>query len=523
MIYAFDVFELDSRQAELRRGRVTIPVEPRVFSLLCLLVENRDRVVTREEMIEKVWDGRFISEAALSTAIHGARRALGDDGTAPRFIRTVRGRGFRFVAPVVLQAGSPSMAAAVATAPVPAEKGEHSPLVGRPGIAVLPFQLFGDASDYPALAEAIPAEIISALSRLRWLAVVARGSTFRFRSGEGEPSVVCEALAARYCLTGVVEPSRGRLAVTVSLTDVTNGTVLWGDRFSGLLDNVHAVRASIVQGVVKALDEQIPVHEAALAQARTTEHLDAWGAYHLALRHMYRFTRADNRIAMNLFARSIALDANFSRGHAGLSFASFQAAFLRYGDDWADSARAARRHAERSVELDPLDPMGNFTLGRSLWLDGTPDAGLPWLERATAVNPNFAQGFYARAWADIMASRSAEGRRNVDMAMSLSPIDPMLYAMQATRAFTHLQDGDRDGAALWADRAARAPGAHYLVGAIAVAVHEIDGNTEKAAHWAGSVRSRRYDTTVADFFQAFPFEDPDLRSKLATALARHGF
>ena len=109
--------------------------------------------------------------------------------------------------------------------------------------------------------------------------------------------------------------------------------------------------------------------------------------------------------------------------------------------------------------------MGNFTLGRSLWLDGTPDAGLPWLERATGVNPNFAQGFYARAWADIMASRSAEGRRNVDMAMSLSPIDPMLYAMQATRAFTHLQDGDRDGAALWADRAARAPGSHYLVGA----------------------------------------------------------
>src|SRR5690606_22737086 len=143
--------------------------------------------------------------------------------------------------------------------------------------------------------------------------------------------------------------------------------------------------------------------------------------------------------------------------------------------------------------------------------------------RATEVNPNFAQGFYARAWADIMASRSAEGRKSVDMAMSLSPIDPMLYAMQATRAFTHLQDGDRHGAALWADRAARAPGAHYLVGAIAVAVHEIDGNSAKAALWAGSVKSRRKDATVADFFQAFPFEDPELRSTLTSALAKHGF
>lgn len=521
MIYAFDDFELDTRRAELRRSRTAIPVEPRVFSLLCLLVENRDRVVPREEMIEKVWDGRFISEAALSTAIHGVRRALGDDGTAPRYLRTVRGRGFRFIASVDLQAGPQSVAGVIAAGAV--RTGGQSSLIGRPGIAVLPFRLLGEPGDHLAIAEAIPAELISALSRLRWLAVVARGSAFRFQSGNADPTVVNDALAARYCLTGVVELSGGRLDVTVTLTDAEQGAVLWGERYAGSLDDVHAVRADIVHGVVVALESQIPVHEAAKAQTSTTGHLDAWGVYHLALRHMYRVTRADNRIAIDLFARAVALDPNFARGHAGLSFASFQAAFLRYGDDWAGAARNARWHAERSVELDPLDPMGNFTLGRSLWLDGTPDAGLPWLERATEVNPNFAQGFYAHAWADIMASRSVEGRRNVDMAMSLSPIDPMLYAMQATRAFTHLQDGDRDGAALWADRAARAPGAHYLVGAIAVAVHEIDGNSAKAALWAGSVKSRRKDATVADFFQAFPFEDPMLRSTLTSALAKHGF
>ncbi len=179
MIYVFDDFELDSRRAELRRKGTTIPVEPRVFSLLCLLVENRDRVVPREAMIENVWDGRFISEAALSTAIHGVRRALGDDGTAPRYLRTIRGRGFRFVAPVDLQAGPRSVAGIVAAGPV--RTGEQSPLSGRPGIAILPFRLLGDPGDHPALAEAIPAELISALSRLRWLAVVARGSTFRFQ------------------------------------------------------------------------------------------------------------------------------------------------------------------------------------------------------------------------------------------------------------------------------------------------------------------------------------------------------
>ncbi|MFZ2102848.1 MAG: winged helix-turn-helix domain-containing protein [Oricola sp.] len=521
MIYAFDDFELDTRRVELRRSRNTIPVEPRVLSLLCLLIENRDRVVPRDEMIEKVWDGRFISEAALSTAIHGIRRALGDTGAAPRYLKTVRGHGFRFVAPVELKAALPAMAASAA---VVADGSAKEPgWNGRPSIAVLPFKMLGAPSEHSVIGEALPAELISALSRLRWLAVVARGSTFRLQNDAVVPEVVSEVLGARYALSGVVEAGGGQLSVTVNLTDAFEGRILWGERYHGSLDDIHLVRASVAHGVVVALETQIPPHEAETAQVRTTEQLDAWGAYHLALRHMYRFTRTDNQTALELFARSVAIDPHFSRGYAGLSFANFQASFLRYSDDWARAALEARQHAERSVELDPLDPMGNFTLGRSLWLEGTPDAGMPWLERATQVNPNFAQGFYARAWADIMAGRSTEGRRNVDKAMSLSPIDPMLYAMQATRAITHLQDGDSDGAALWADRAARAPGSHYLVGAIAVAVHELDGNREKAILWANSVKSRRNDTTIADFFQAFPFEDPQLRSTLTSALAKHGF
>lgn len=521
MIYSFDDFELDTRQAELRRSRTRIPVEPRVLSLLALLVENRDRVVPRDEMIEKVWDGRFISEAALSTAIHGVRRALGDDGNAPRYLRTVRGRGFRFVAPVALRAAPRSDVGTGETGETPSDTVPSRS--GRPGIAVLPFQLLGNPDDHPAIGEALPAELISALSRLRWLAVVARGSTFRFRTGEAESGIVGQVLAARYTLSGTVEFGNGQIAVTVNLIDAGSGQVLWGDRYLGNLDDVHRFRTEITHSVVSALEAQIPVHEAEAAQIRTTEHLDAWGAYHLALRHMYRFTKADNQVATDLFTRAVSLDPHFARGHAGLSFASFQSAFLRYAPAPAIAAQDARRHAERSVELDPLDPMGNFTLGRSLWLEGTPDAGLPWLERATQVNPNFAQGFYARAWADIMASRSVDGRRNVDLAMSLSPIDPMLYAMQATRAFTHLQDEDRDGAAIWADRAARAPGAHYLVGAIAVAVHELGGNTERAAVWAKKVKAHRANVTTADFFQAFPFEERELRSTLASALAKHGF
>jgi DNA-binding winged helix-turn-helix (wHTH) protein/tetratricopeptide (TPR) repeat protein len=517
MIYAFDRFEIDTSRVELRRDGEPVPVEPRVFSLLCLLVENRDRVLSRDELLEKIWDGRFVSDAAISTAIHSARRALAHDGAAPRFLRTVRGHGFRFVAEVRVEA--PPVAPAQAADEDPRF---HAPeRSGRPTIAVLPFRLIGDPGPWPAIADAIPVELITALSRLRWLTVIARGSSFRFRGVEA-PQAIEELLGARYSLGGAVEVTGRRLSVFVDLMDAAESRLLWSERVHQPFDDVHALREALVRKVITALELEIPLNEASPLRSRPSESLDAWGAYHLGLQHMYRFSRADNEAAAGLFRRAVALDPHFVRAHAGLSFTSFQSAFLRYAADPAAEAALARRHAERAVELDPVDPMANFTLGRALWLEGTPDVGLPWLLRATEVNPNFAQGFYARAWADIMAGRAAAGRENVDVAMRLSPIDPLLYAMQATRAITHLQTSDMEEAALWADRAARAPGSHYLVAAIAAGVHEQAGLHDKAQAWAKAVRTRRPGMTREDFFRAFPFDDPETRETLFTALRRIG-
>jgi TolB-like protein len=516
VIYAFGEFELDTGRIELRRNGQPVPVEPRVFALLCLLVENHERAVSTEEIIEKIWDGRFISDAAVSTAVRGIRRALGDDGMRQRYLRTLRGRGFRFAEPVTLR---PPPAASQEAPPPSAEM----PAAGRPVVAVLPFTRIGGDIAHPALADAIPAELISSLSPLRWLAVIARGSTFRFRDAAPDLRAIRSALAAQYCLSGTIEETGHRLTIGVELSDTRDQSVLWAQVHSGRIDDLHEIRSTIAQSVVAALVQHIPLQEARLARLGTSEQLDAWSAYHLGLQHMYRFNRADNALATDLFERALRLDPHFARAHAGLSFTHFQGAFLRYAADPAAEALAARRHAERAVEIDPLDPMGNFTLGRALWLEGDPDASLPWLDRAIALNPNFAQGLYARAWADIMASRAREGRAHVDAAMALSPIDPLLYAMLATRAITDLIEDDRAAAATCADRAARAPGAHYLVGAIAVAAQDLAGQGERAADWAARVKSRRPDASVEDFFRAFPFRDPKLRALLQASLSKYGF
>ena len=516
MIYGFGDFELDGGAVELRRAGAPVAVEPQVFALLLLLVENRERMVSKDEIIEKIWDGRIVSEAALTSRIKSARQALGDDGKAQKFIRTVHGQGFRFVADARERGVRPAQVSA-GPPPSPAQS-------EKPSIAVLPFRLVGVAGPHAAIADALPHELISELSRLRWLFVIARGSSFRFRGADPDLAEVGRVLGVRYCLSGLVEVSGARIAVTAGLADARDGGVLWGERFETLIGDVFEVRRRIIASIIAALELQIPLHEAQKAQLQSPENLDAWSVYHIGLQHLFRFNSRDNDAASAMFERAIALDPGFARAHAGLSASRFQDAFLRYKDDVAGARRAARGHAERAVEIDPLDPFANFVMGRAHWVENNIAGGSAWLDRAVRQSPNYAQGIYARAWADAVTGRKeGAARERIDLALSLSPLDPFRYAMLGVRAFACLLEEEMAEAARFADEAAKTPGAHVLIAMIAVALHELNGDREKAAAWAANVRTRAPGVRREAFFTAFPFEHEPTRLRVAAALERHGF
>ncbi|WDI32269.1 winged helix-turn-helix domain-containing protein [Hyphococcus flavus] len=520
MIYAFGDFELDARAVELRKNGSAAPVEPQVFALLALLAENHDRMVSKDEIIEKIWDGRIVSEAALTSRVKSARAALGDDGKAQKFIKTVHGKGFRFVGEVKALSPRTSIAAtssAPLTAPLTPQQSK------KPSIAVLPFRLVGVAGPYAAIADALPDELIFELSRLRWLFVIARGSSFRFRGGEPDMSEVGAALGVRYCLTGFIEIVGDSIAVTVSLADTRDGGVIWGERYQSKLDDIYDIRSQIVASIVSSLEQQISVHEAQAARLLGPENLDAWSAYHIGLQHLYRFNNQDNEAAAAMFERAIALSPNFARAHAGLSSARFQDVFVQYKNDIAAARMAARVHAEKAVDLDPLDPFANFVMGRVHWIENNVAGGGAWLERAIRQSPNYAQGIYASAWADTVAGRASAARENVDLALNLSPLDPFRYAMLGVRAFTHFTDGEMAEAARLADEAARTPGAHVLIAMIAVGAHEANGDRAKAETWARNVRERNPAVSRKEFFMSFPFEHDDTRERISKALEAHGF
>ena len=516
MAWIFGDFRLDPERFELSCGAELVRLEPQVLALLCLLVRHHDRMVTKDEIVEKIWNGQSVSDASISSRIRSARQAVGDDGHHQTTIRTVHGRGFRFVAEVVETAPAQ---AAKATAPPET----NSPLTGRPSIAILPFRPLAMTPELAILADAIPSEIIQALSRLRWLAVIARGSSFRFRKPDPDLELVATALGARYVLSGIIEANVSRLAVTLELSDASTNEVIWGDRINAPLDAIDDLRSRVVAHLVTALDVYIPLNEARSSQMAALETLDAWANYHLGLQHLYRFTTNDNQRAKGLFERAVMLDPHFARAHAGLSFTSFLEAFLHLGPHLKEATRAARHHAERGLELDSLDPFANFTMGRSHWLTDDLDTAAEWLARATTLNPNYAQGFYSSAMTSMLTGNLAATEVGLDTALQLSPLDPLLYGMHGVRSQMFIQSGDYAAAARWGDRAAATPGAHYLIAMIAMVANGLAGRHDTAARWRQTVRQRKPDANAAHYFASFPTRDIVSRSLIADELCRHGF
>ena len=499
MVWQIGPYELDGDRFELRLDGVAVAIEPQVLAVLMHLVAHRDRLVTRDDLIATVWNGRIVSEAAISSRIKSARQALGDSGDRQTMIRTVHGMGFRFVHDVV--PGAP--AAAMAPLPLAAVVVERA-APQRPSIAVLPFSLVGAAGPHAIIAEALPQDLISDLSRLHWLFVIARGSSFQLRATDPDIRQVGVLLGVNYCLSGRVEVAGQRLTIDVELSDTRDCGIIWNERHQIAAADIHAVRAQICSGVIAALDLQIPAHEARIARLRSPSQLDAWASYHLGLQHMYRFNPADNAQALRQFDHALSLAPEFARAHAGLSYCHFQSALVGYAPDPAVASAAAFRSAEAAIAADRLDPFANMTMGRAFWLSGQVEHGMSWLDQAVALNPNYAQGIYSRAWARTITGNGVDGGADADLAMALSPLDPARFAMLSTRALAHLVSGDTGQACVWADRAATSPGAHALILLNAAICHVMGGTPDKAQYWADEARRRQPGLTQSDYFRSVP-------------------
>ena len=244
MQFSFNGYSLDTDRRELWRGSESIAVEPQVFDILAYLVQHRDRVVTKNDLLEAVWGGRIVSGSALTTRINAARRALGDTGEAQRLIRTLPRKGVRFIAEVKEQVAFLDFA----TLQRATEFSE------KPAIVVLPFQNLSDDPELEYFADGLVEEIITALSRIRWLFVIARNLTFTYKGQAIDVKRAGREIGLRYVLEGSVRKGGNRLRITAQLIDAATGTHLWANRVDGSLDEALEVQEGMASGVAGAIE-----------------------------------------------------------------------------------------------------------------------------------------------------------------------------------------------------------------------------------------------------------------------------
>ena len=412
----------------------------------------------------------------------------------------------------------PPFTAAVVVSVERAEPSEQAPQRsardGRPAIAVLPFVMIGEACPHAIIADALPADIIMDLSRLHGLFVIARGSSFRFRGADVDPVAVGRELDIGYCLTGSVELVGRDVRISAGLVDTKTGMMLWGEAYRAALDELQQMRSEIEAQVVAALEVHIQNNEIRIARTRPASELDAWASYHLGLDQMYRFTQAGNASAARLFEQSLARDPDFSRALGGLSFTRFQNAFLGFSSDPVADKAAARTLAQRAYDADRIDPFACFNVGRALWLEGQLGESMQWFDRSTSLSPNFAQGIYNRGLVGTMAGKLDGAEADLALALKLSPLDPLAYAMVSSRALIQVQFGDYEKAADLGARAAMMPGAHKHIALIAALTAHLAGRHEEAQAWLARSRMSDPGMSAEVFFRAFPFAPTPAREVL---------
>jgi TolB-like protein/Tfp pilus assembly protein PilF len=521
--FCFADHTLDTGRRELRRGPDAVAVEPQVFDLLVYLLQNRDRVVSKDDLIASVWDGRIVSDSTLTSRINAARKAVGDSGEDQKLIRTVPRKGLCFVGVVRTQPNG--VEPAHANGPSPDEIPEHVrpalPLPDRPAIAVLPFTNMSGDPEQEYFSDGISDDIITALSKLRWFFVIARNSSFIYKGRPVHMKQVAEELGVRYVVEGSVRKAGDRVRITAQLNDVATGSHLWAERYDRGLADVFAVQDEITEAIVAAIEPRLYAAENIRAQRKPPDSMDAWDLVMRALSHFWRVTRQDNVVAQALLEKAIAIDPNYGQA-LGVLAASYSFCAHMGWADMATAAAIAERAALAAIRTDGEDPWAHHALGWVYLFARRFDDSLAEFELALQLNPNFslAQGHYALTL--CYCGRWEEGDLAARRALRLSPRDPFSALYYGIRSYAQFGARDYDEAMRLARQAIRQRadfvGAHRVLTAAA----GMAGQTEVAAAALQDLRRAQPNISLAWIAKQMPIQQDAERQHYLEAFRRAG-
>jgi len=423
--YFFADYVLDTVRRELHRGSDVVPTAPQVFDLLDYLIRNRERVVSKDDLVNAIWNGRIVSDAALTTRLNAVRSVIGDTGEEQRLIKTLPRKGFRFVG-AVHEGDGPSGTVVVPDSGVEASKPALA-LPDKPSIAVLPFENMSGDPEQEYFADGMVEEIITALSRFKWLFVIARNSSFTFKGKAVDVKEVGRRLGVRYVLEGSVRKASGKVRIAGQLIDAITGAHIWADRFERELTDIFALQDEVTVAVVSAVRPQLLKAEIAIAARRRPENLTAYDFYLRALPQSYLTTREGVAEAIRLYHRALELDPGFGFVAALAGLCHMRNVVWGYSTDPQSDRKEAVRLLRLALSLDGGDPETLAVAAAiSAFMVGDCESEIEMADRAVALNPNSFYAWSCRGHVFRVAGLPEEAIRSFERAIRMSPVDPGL-------------------------------------------------------------------------------------------------
>ena len=418
MKFIFEDQILDTDLRELRRGAEPVAVEPQVFDLLVYLIQNRDRVVSKDDLIAGVWGGRIVSDSTLTSRINAARKAVGDNGARQAVIRTVPRKGLRFVGDVREDAATSHVNGRDLEAPPPL-------IADRPSIAVLPFDNLSEDRALELIVNGLAEDVIALLARVPGFFVIARASSFAYVRQSSELRQVGAELGVRYVVTGSARSSDERVRIAVQLIEAESGNQLWAGRYDVERGNTFDLQDEIARRIIVELEPALTKADLSIIRRRRIENVDAWSHYRRAagVIAVHGWNEESVAEATAGLRKAIAIDPDFALARALLALLLGFGGLLSLVDDIATAEQEARNQANRAVAIDPnaSDVLG--FAGCALADIGDGERGFELLQRAVELDPSNAQAHMALGAAMIRLGRFDDGIRSMQFGMRSSPKD----------------------------------------------------------------------------------------------------
>lgn len=446
MIFKFDQCQLDTERVELRRDSIPVKIEPKVFHLLVYLIENRQRVISKDELIDAVWDGRIVSDATLNTSINGARRGVGDGGRSQSIIRTFPKRGFRFVADVESYGvadpgGTAKFNSFNERAGVPVtDRNEQS------SVLVAPLRDLSIEAQQMYLADGLSEDLISALAKYGWFLVIGRGTSFSLKEGSEDARSLANRLGVNYLIDGSVRVSDDRLRVSINLVNVRDGTHLWSDRYDHEIKNIFKLQDDIVTNIARAIEPELTQAEGTRLQRTEPANLPAWGYALKAQFYLYKGSVEDVLRAIELAQKAVETDPLSAFGHRLLASSKHQVAMNTWSKQRGQTMSEAREAAIKALELNPRDAGAHQVRATIHMAYGRLEEALLEYDLALKLNPSLAHAYAGKAAALTYIGKPKQALPLFDEAVKVSPLDPNLSFWRCAQSLTYFMLGDIDQA-----------------------------------------------------------------------------